>query len=214
MPPWSFIKCCTEHPCREIWQGKDQNPWSEKDRQNQRKDTRGRSRGGWGSPPPPPLFEKILFICNTNCSQVSGWTPPPPPPFLKKILPDPSPPFEIPWSAPGQDSASFTLMGLHASHYRGTCVVHAARHVPCLFAARIPNQRRTGKTRVRTGQTLLGLHASRYTGTCVLDMHVPCLFAIRIPNQRRTGKTRWRTGQHTLHSACIPLQRNMLSACC
>ena len=39
----------------------------------------------------PPLFEKILFICNTNCSRVSGWTPtPPPPPFLTKILPDPS----------------------------------------------------------------------------------------------------------------------------
>ena len=24
------------------------------------------------------LFEKILFICNTNCSRVSGWIPPPP----------------------------------------------------------------------------------------------------------------------------------------
>ena len=35
-------------------------------------------------PPPPSLLEKILFICNTNCSRVSGWTP-----FLKKIPPDP-----------------------------------------------------------------------------------------------------------------------------
>ena len=42
---------------------------------------RGRSRGCPGGPEPPPLlFEKILFICNTNCSQVSGLTPPPPPP--------------------------------------------------------------------------------------------------------------------------------------
>ena len=45
---------------------------------------RGRYRGS-GAPPPPLFFEKILFICNTNCSPVGGWTPPP---------------FKIPGSAP------------------------------------------------------------------------------------------------------------------
>ena len=55
---------------------------------------RGRSKGdvqGVRTPPPPPSFDKILFICNTNCSRVSGWTPPPP--FYLRKFRRTSPPF-------------------------------------------------------------------------------------------------------------------------
>ena len=154
---WSFIKCCTEHPCGEIWQ---EGPES-------------LIREGPARPEEGPDREPFTLLglhasrCTGTCDMchVCSLSESP-------IREGPAGPEE------GPDSELFTLLGLHASRYRGTCVVHAARHVP---------------------------------------RHVPCRFAVRIPDQRRTGKTRGRTGQRTLHSVgppCIPLQRNMRSACC
>ena len=85
------------------------------------------------------------------------------------------------WSKEGPDQ-SFTLLGLHASHCTGTCVVHAGRHVPCLFTVGIPDQRRPEEGPDSTSFTLLGLHASRCTGICVVHAarHVPYLSAVLI----------------------------------
>ena len=66
---------------------------------------------------------------------------------------------------------SFTLLGLHASHYTGTCVVHELDmcHVCSLSESLI----REGPARPEEGPdstsfTLMGLHASSYTGKCML----------------------------------------------
>ena len=74
----------------------------------------------------------------------------------------------------GPDSTPFTLLGLHASRYRGKCVVHAARHVHmCHVCSLSESLYREGPARLEEGPdstpfTLLGLHASRYRGKCVV----------------------------------------------
>ena len=71
--------------------------------------SRGRSWGGGGGGgvgvgvksvrTPPPFFEKILFICNTNFSRVAKWLDPHPLFEENSVGPPPPPPFKISGSA-------------------------------------------------------------------------------------------------------------------